>query len=109
MDPELVIHAFDPLLADGLARLRGRVRPDQRDVTRIFHPTFLAICILTGTPASVDAFLRNLPANPFDVDADCLRALVRNILDSPQQAAAIKTRQETLEREIGKGKNGLTH
>ena len=68
-DNARILTAFDPLLADGLLRLRARVRPDQRDTVRIFQPIFLAITLLVaGTRSGVDAFMRRLPASPFDID-----------------------------------------
>ncbi len=99
MNTDEILRIFALQLTDNLARLQSRPKSDNRDVVRIFGPTFASIASLTkGTPPDLSEVA------PAAVSLAWVRGTVSLIVDSaapsPDEMAECLRRQAELEAEL---------
>ena len=104
MDANTILKIFEPMLTDGLTRLRSRNRKvDNRDVVTIFGPIVQSIARAAGgNPGDAVAGLADT-WEPADTNMGRLEGLVRAIVKAaapPIDFEAMRRKQEELEAEL---------
>lgn len=102
MTTDQILRTFDPLLTSALERFQRFQNPEPRDITKIFGPTFAAVCRAAGVDDARATMLVD-SWSPAAITSEGLHSAVRE-LTAPTMSdmADARAKQEALEAELAR-------